>query len=568
MNASLSTGTSEYISLIGNGKSYRIPIYQRDYNWTEEQWDDLWFDILDLPIEKKHYLGYIVLQEISDDKREYWIIDGQQRFTTLTLFALATTYLLKKWAEEGIDSETNNKRALDIHNLYIGKYSASLQATSSKLFLNKNNNDFFHSYILLQRKPSNVARLSPSQQLLYKGYLYFINKLENHFQSKDGIALTRFLEEEVFPNLIFTTITVTDDLNAYKVFETLNARGVKLSPSDLLKNYIFQQISKLGEYDIEEAERKWQKINSTLGKIDFPTYLRHFWNSRNLKARSSNLFKVIREFIGKDEKKASLLLKDLEENVGIYVALQNPEDDLWHPKEREYLRLLKIFGSKQTLSLLLISFNKIDRIEFENLLHELMVIVFRYNKISGLNPNDIEDEVNKAALGVNNSSYSAAKQIVEGMKNIYLNDENFKNNFSLVQFNSKQSRQLVKYILTSIENQLSNSEYDYSDESITIEHILPENPGTFWYEKFNADEINDFIYRIGNLTLLKKSVNQSVQLNNEVSFELKKKYYDDSQFILTKEKLNFDDWSSASIKSRQLSLAKIACGIWKSKYII
>jgi uncharacterized protein with ParB-like and HNH nuclease domain len=566
MDATLSTGTSTYLSLIGNGNVFRVPIYQRDYSWEEEHWDDLWYDILELPIERKHYLGYIVLQEIKNDSREYWIIDGQQRFTTLCLFSLAITELLTQWAKEGIDTENNNRRAESIHNTYIGKYSISKLSTDTKLYLNKNNNDFFKSYISLHRKPASIARLKPSEKLLQKGFDFFVKKLSDKFPSKNGQQLTEFAEDLVYPNLIFTTITVKDDLNAYKVFETLNARGVKLSPSDLLKNYLFQQISKLGHLELDEAERRWQKINNTLGKIDFPTYLRHFWNSRNKLVRASNLFSIIKSNIRDDSKKSFDLLDELEKNVTVYVALNNASDELWNTKERNYLELLKMFGSKQTLSLLLVSYIKLQKNEFENLLSELMIIVFRYNKISGLNPNVIEDELNSTAIKVFTNAITTAREVFESIKSIYLTDEVFKNNFSVAQFNSKQSKDLVKYILIELENQISNTHYDRTDDKISIEHILPENPGSIWFERFTTDEIEDSIYRLGNLTLLPKSVNNSAEMNNEVSYEDKKKNYDVSNFNITKEYLNYEDWNVKNIKQRQERLAKIATAVWKSKY--
>ena len=85
----LNTRTINYLELIGNGKHYRVPPYQRDYSWSEEQWDDLWNDLMDLRAdpEERHYLGALVVEERGD--REFLIIDGQQRLATLSVLALA-----------------------------------------------------------------------------------------------------------------------------------------------------------------------------------------------------------------------------------------------------------------------------------------------------------------------------------------------------------------------------------------------------------------------------------------------------------------------------------------------
>ena len=75
----LNTATINYLQLIGNGKTYRVPPYQRDYAWTEDAWEDFWNDVLDLrrQPEARHYMGALVVQGQSD--REFTIIDGQQR---------------------------------------------------------------------------------------------------------------------------------------------------------------------------------------------------------------------------------------------------------------------------------------------------------------------------------------------------------------------------------------------------------------------------------------------------------------------------------------------------------
>jgi uncharacterized protein with ParB-like and HNH nuclease domain len=150
-NLLLNASTKDYSEVIGNGTTYRVPLYQRDYSWSEDHWSDLWADILGLEMEKNHYLGYLVFQENTGDK-DFWIIDGQQRLATLSILALAVENLLKEWSiDSSLDpTEKNNnaKRADTLHNRFLGNYSASKLATTSKLFLNKNNNDFYHSHLL------------------------------------------------------------------------------------------------------------------------------------------------------------------------------------------------------------------------------------------------------------------------------------------------------------------------------------------------------------------------------------------------------------------------------------
>jgi len=84
------TSNKTYRQLMGNGLRYEIPKFQRDYTWDTEQWDDLWQDLKTLLLneEEEHYMGYLVLQ--TSNNKNFQIIDGQQRLTTLSILILST----------------------------------------------------------------------------------------------------------------------------------------------------------------------------------------------------------------------------------------------------------------------------------------------------------------------------------------------------------------------------------------------------------------------------------------------------------------------------------------------
>ncbi|MFM5961229.1 MAG: DUF262 domain-containing protein [Dolichospermum sp.] len=80
------TSNKSFRQMFGNGLSYKVPMFQRDYSWEDDQWDDLWNDIVLTAATREndvHYMGYLVLS--STDSRVFSVIDGQQRLTTLTL---------------------------------------------------------------------------------------------------------------------------------------------------------------------------------------------------------------------------------------------------------------------------------------------------------------------------------------------------------------------------------------------------------------------------------------------------------------------------------------------------
>jgi hypothetical protein len=554
----LNTGTASFSELIGNGKTYIVPPFQRDYAWEEEYWDDLWFDILGLDQEPIHYMGYVVLQSNGQDN--YAIIDGQQRLTTLSIISLAILKNLEDLIDENVETQDNKQRIAELRNRFLGyKNPASLIATS-KLVLNKNNDSFYQSYLLQLRTPTNISKLKPSEKKLWGAFQYFYNRIKEHFKSnRNGAALASFLNDKIAKNLSFTTITVSDELNAYKVFETLNARGVKLSTTDLLKNYLFSIVAKSNSAEFNETERRWQYINESLRTTDFPTFLRHYWNSRHPLERKQTLFKAIRKNI-KTRDDVFSLLENLEKLAPIYVAFTSPADSVWTKEQSKHIDELTLFNVSQCFSLLLSAYEKFEDSEFAKLLRACAIISFRYNVIGGQNPNVMEDVYNKTAIKIFKKEATSYQAVLKELNGIYQPDEKFKNDFELATLSSKRYKKLLRYILFSLENHIGNADYSYEDATATVEHILPENPKADWDAIFPPEEQENFLYRLANYTLLEKSLN--IDSGNDL-YESKKNFYEKSRYKLTNPKSLFTEWTPATLRKRQEELAKIATAVWR-----
>ena len=99
----LDTRTTSFGDLISNGKIYRVPPFQRDYSWTEENWEDLWQDIaiLHANLDASHYMGAIVLQNSGTADKEFTIIDGQQRLATLSIITIAVINKIQQLVVQG-----------------------------------------------------------------------------------------------------------------------------------------------------------------------------------------------------------------------------------------------------------------------------------------------------------------------------------------------------------------------------------------------------------------------------------------------------------------------------------
>ncbi len=416
------TTNNTFRQLMGNGLSYRVPKFQRDYSWGLDEWDDLWQDIVALfgeDPEPAHYMGYLVLQ--SSDNRSFDIIDGQQRMTTLSLLMLAAVAHLVDLAPPGDPNDPQNRRAEQLRSNYIGYLDPVSLVSRSKLTLNRHNDRFYQNYLVpLERLPQRG--LNASEHLVRRAFIWFKEHIKER-SGNDGESVARFVDVAV-DKLFFTIITVTDELNAFKVFETLNARGVRLSATDLLKNYLFSVVSRGNphESEISNLEDRWEGIVGLLGSESFPEFLRVFWNSRNRLVRKADLFKVFRNAIC-DRSKAFELIRDIDRSARVYAALRSPEEDSWTPDERASLAQLQMFNVRQPLALLLAALERFaenDRVGFGRLLQAVAVVSFRYNVICSRQSNEQEVVYNQIARGISVGRVNSTAVAVLSFRNFGL----------------------------------------------------------------------------------------------------------------------------------------------------
>jgi len=319
------TNTSNFSAVMGNNRSFSVPKFQRDYSWETEQWDDLWQDIVTMIEEHdEHYMGYLVLQ--TKDDKHFYIIDGQQRFTTIILLILAAIKNIKRLIENGIDSDSNEKRVKTLLNLYIGKEDPVTLEYDNVLELNRNNNPYFKDYIVKMGE-LRVRNLKATEKLMKRCFEFYDQKLKGRFSTGQDYA--SFIQN-VVDNLYFTQIVVNDEMNAFRVFETLNARRVQLSSSDLLKNYLFSLVDRGKTYQsyIEVLENKWSRLTDNIRAEKLPEFLRYYWNTKHKSIRSKDVFKTIRSEI-KIDSQVFELMNELIDYSDIYMALGDKNDEMW-----------------------------------------------------------------------------------------------------------------------------------------------------------------------------------------------------------------------------------------------
>ncbi len=563
---SLATENQTFRQLMTNGSVYQVPAFQRDYSWSEEQWEDLWLDCLAIVQEEQtrpHYMGHLVLQQ-NGQNRSRLIIDGQQRLTTLTIFILAALRVLK--SEGSPESqETDRQRIDEICRIYAGSVDTVSLNVNPKLTLNRNDDGYFQTYVLPLR-PLPARNLNASDHRMRKASEFFECRIRNHLRATESSGIgeaTAALVEKIADSLFFTVINVTDELNAYAVFETLNARGVKLAAPDLLKNYFFAVISRnvrsQDGKELDDLDKRWSDILNRLGSETLTAYLRTWWGSRHSFVRKADLFKTIRREVT-ERAEVYDIINGLEDDLDIYLALTNPEISGFEDRARANALRLKLFNVRQPLSLLMAVHRMLPG-EFSRLLEAIVNISFRYNVIGSQSTAEQERTYANVATQVAKGTLGKRASILQELSGIYLSDTAFEGFFREKTFDTGNSRnkRVVKYILGQLETRRAGLPGGPDTESMSLEHILPESPGNNWPE-FSEQQYRSSIHRIGNMTPLEESLNTDV---GSKDFARKRVAYRKSNSLLTRQVAEHEEWTPDEVHKRQAEFAELAKTLWR-----
>lgn len=559
----LDTKTINFIELIGNGKAFEVPPFQRDYSWSEEQWEDLWNDIQSLRADpdERHYMGSLVVEAKSD--RLFRIIDGQQRIATLSVFALAVIDQLQKLAREGVETADNEMRASSLRNIFIGQKDPVSLTESSKLALNHTDRDFYQDNLVALRPPVNPRALPKSNALLWDCWKWFGRKIEEESGlAKSGIELASLLNEVVARRLLFIQITVDDDMNAYTVFETLNARGLELSSTDLLKNYLFSRIQSTA--DLAALDRRWRVLVGTVRQERFPEFLRYHLLCEHRQIRQQRLFKLIRNEVKRPEQ-VFQLISALESRAELYSALFDVSHGFWIdlPENRTYIRQLQLFGVRQMTPLVFAAWERFEPQDFTRVLKMLTAISFRYTVIGSKNPNELEPVYHVAAKAVLDRSVVNPRGVFDLLHSVYVLDDRFRSDFASVSKATQgTSKKIVKYILSQLESDARKELVSDEVDAGTIEHILPENPSVEWETNFPQKQVESHVYRLGNLSLLESNLNRKI---GNAEYAAKLIDYRQSHYRISQEIADTypEEWTPAMIDDRQGKMASRAVYVWK-----
>ena len=543
-----------------------VPVNQRSYKWEDEHVTDLYQDLARAIADgdTEYFLGSIVVVRSQQDRIE--VNDGQQR--------LATSMILIAAARDNFIKLKDEESAAAVEHEYLISKDRKTHELTPRLHLNAEDHDYFVKRILLRPAHSeraalkNVKPTKPSHRRINKAAeiaARHINSITSAVaESEKPKVLHRwidFLEEGA--RVIW--VQVADERTAYFIFETMNDRGLKLSSADLLKNYIFAQAGDRKD----EAFQKWQAmvaILDTLGEEEdaIVSYIRYLWISNNGLVRSRDLYDEIKKTI-RNKTTAITLASELENRAQDYAALATSSHEMWatyEPSVRKQIDTLTALGSKQLRPVLLAAMTKFTKKQMPKVLHACICWTVRC-LLSGVPTGTLERAYGRAALKVTNGEIKNVEGLTSEMLNVIPDDDRFRANVATV--NVSQAP-LARYYLRALQLEADGDkepQYVPNDgREVTLEHILPEEPGTAW-KHIQPDVAKAFCNKLGNQVLLAGTVNSKL---GNAGYGEKKPALKASPFSLTKAAAKFSNWDVDSIQSRQSALAKLAVRTWPLKF--
>jgi len=542
-------------------RSYRlrVPINQREYSWEEKHVKTLFQDINAAIFDNapEYFLGTIVAIPRGPDDLE--IVDGQQR--------LATTAMLFAAMRDHLKTSPDDKVIVDDLERLLSFADRQARRNVPRLVLNVTDNQYFQSRIAPEpledttpvRRPISHRLIDQAIALAHE---HVANILSSHAPRTHGDILNRWITY-LEHHTIVILMKVPAAGNAFRLFETLNDRGLKASQADLVKNYLFGK----SEDRKAEAQQKWASMRAVIESVDDDpditiTYLRQMLISLYGYLRESQVYETIQQQ-AKGVDSTLQLLSELELGAVDFSAIQNPEHDKWNPypsSVRRAIRTLLLLKIKPMRPLLLAVARRFNHQETDKTYGLLINVAVRLLIAGGARSGSFEKAVADSAVAVTSREISQANEVLEILTEITPGDNDFRAAFARAEVISAAH---ARYYLRSLEMRNNREEfpsYEPNDDPmvINLEHVLPRSPEGNWPQFDDADAASAY-RRIGNMVLLPADDNRAI---GSEPFQKKRDYYARSPFALTKHVAEAEGWTLSEIDERQNGLADLAVETW------
>ncbi|EJT6473030.1 DUF262 domain-containing protein [Clostridium perfringens] len=563
--------------LLSNKFLFEIPDYQRAYSWTKENLkqlvEDIWESVelnkargnKEFDQYEPYFLGSIVLcsKEYKDDGCGiYDVIDGQQRLTSIIMLIAAIRDL--------IDNEEYKKVLSDLiyqkPNVLMGiKESIRVKARGKE-------EEFFKKYILTNGgtelvKDLDMEELSEAKQNMVNA----IEVFRDSFFNENGELLEEKLNEFIvylLQKVVLVVITTESFTSAFRLFNVINARGLPLTDSDLLKS---ENLRVMNPEIRKEYTDIWESHEQDLGKEKLDQII-GFMRTMKLKNKveesvyeefSKKIFRNEPEYLGVNFVNHLTAVKALYDKYIIDGNLEGVSEE-----EKSYyknlINIMREFLPYDDWMAAVIRFA--EKFNDDKLVLEFVKVLEKRLVIDWVNGNSFADRLNRV-YGIleaieEKDSLEEIKEAPVFLYDLERTTAYFENALNDIDFYSKGRMMIPKYIFVRLDmEKRANEVLDYSDK-IMIEHVLPRNAKeAYWKDNFSADQRRNWANKFGNLVIITGAKN--TRANNKPFGEKVEQYLSKkSDFAITKEVLELSDWNMDSLKDRHESLVNRALELW------
>ena len=536
-----------------NKKQYCIPVFQRDYAWTEEQCTKLFEDIvMAYKKDRPHFCGSFVYAPLGSKKHidSYIIIDGQQRFTTL--------YILIKALADSAD-DYRDKEALQRYLYNEDKFDRYGLDEKSKLKLKPVKTDNDQLLLLMSGK---IEQMDKSRRgIIYHNYMLFMQLIKSFLEESSANSV--LMINDGIEKLICADIRLDTDDNAQEIFERINSTGIKLGLADLIRNYIL-----MTDTDQERLyEEYWLTVQNLLPDKLLDNFFIDYLNMKSDGfVKESEAYKRFKQVYVEGKYDNEKMLKEILHYAKQYYIFCYGSSDFGAEVNKAlaglrklkqttvYLFLFRVFDDYENG---IINKNELTRVLKMLLSYSIRRLVCEIgsNTLRGLYKTlygrVFEQKENK------NTYYDSLVSffLQQTSKNTIPSDNEFVT--ALQEKNLYSKNALCKYLLCAIENQGKET---LDTENLSIEHIMPQNKNLSmsWQKMLgeNWQSVHEkYLHTLGNLTL--------TGYNSELGdkpFEKKKEKLEETIThiaVLYSDVKDKSEWNSVNMEKRAKRLAEI-----------
>ncbi|AHN34846.1 DUF262 and DUF1524 domain-containing protein [Helicobacter pylori] len=538
-----------------------IPIYQRLYSWKKEQCEQLWDDIIKIGGNDKmngHFIGSIlyVLDGNTHSNNPLLIIDGQQRLTTITLLFIALrnhlsdeVKILEKFSHKKIESYLIN--------------SDKDGDKKFRLILSESDKDTLLSLIDKdRRKPSEPSlKIVENFKLFEEWIRKNTDKLETIFKGLEKLMIVwiALKKEKDDPQLIF---------------ESMNSKGIELTQTDLIRNYIIMETEVEKQEDfynqywraMEEDFKQSKKQSEKQSKREdlFNKFVRHYLTIKIGKIpNEKRVYEAFKDYQQKEGIEIEDLLKDLQKYCGYFCQIAfKKEADKDLNKALSFLVDLEMDVIYPLLLELYSDYSDgvLSKADFIPTIYLTESYICR-RAVCGLGTNSLNKVFLSFTKHIQKDEYFKSLKAHFGYlteKQRFPKNDEFKKFFITIDFYKFKKN---KYFFERLEN--FDTKEPVNTEGLTIEHIMPQELTEEWERDLgeNFKEIhNKYLHTIGNLT--KTGYNPEYSNNSFQEKQGMEKGFKDSPLRLNQSLRDLKSFGEEEIKKRANDLADLALKIW------